>query len=107
MSEIVPGYPERILPKDEEAAKELKKRTPPTFTTSAQPSSTTSTKSSTPAVAAAYGWPSDLSDDEILTRLFELSQSRAALAKGATLRSVTPWLSPVLAGRAGQRRAKG
>ena len=25
--EVVPGYPERILPKDEEAAKELKKRT--------------------------------------------------------------------------------
>ena len=25
--EVVPGYPDRILPKDEEAAKELKKRT--------------------------------------------------------------------------------
>ncbi len=29
------------------------------------------------AVAAAYGWPSDLDDDEILRRLFELNQERA------------------------------
>jgi len=32
------------------------------------------------AVAAAYGWtdyPPDMSDDEILARLFALSQSRA------------------------------
>jgi type II restriction/modification system DNA methylase subunit YeeA len=30
------------------------------------------------AVAAAYGWPADLTDDEILERLFKLSQERAA-----------------------------
>jgi type II restriction/modification system DNA methylase subunit YeeA len=30
------------------------------------------------AVAAAYGWPTDLTDDEILKRLFDLNQSRAA-----------------------------
>jgi hypothetical protein len=28
-------------------------------------------------VAAAYGWPADLDDDEILKRLFELNQERA------------------------------
>ena len=28
------------------------------------------------AVAAAYGWSSDLDDDEILRRLFELNQGR-------------------------------
>ena len=27
---------------------------------------------------AAYGWPADLSDDEILERLFKLNQERAA-----------------------------
>ena len=27
--------------------------------------------------AAAYGWPADLSDDEILERLFKLNQARA------------------------------
>jgi hypothetical protein len=32
-------------------------------------------------VAAAYGWPADLSDDEILKRLFELNQERAAAGR--------------------------
>ena len=35
------------------------------------------------AVAAAYGWPADLSDDEILARLFELNQARAGRAAAA------------------------
>ena len=30
------------------------------------------------AVAAAYGWPADLSDDEILARLLALNLERAA-----------------------------
>jgi hypothetical protein len=30
------------------------------------------------AVAAAYGWPADLSDEQILERLFALNQHRAA-----------------------------
>jgi hypothetical protein len=30
------------------------------------------------AVAAAYGWPADLSDDELLANLLELNLSRAA-----------------------------
>ena len=30
------------------------------------------------AVAAAYGWPADLSEEEILERLFRLNQERAA-----------------------------
>jgi len=29
------------------------------------------------AVAAAYGWPADFSDDAILERLFKLNQERA------------------------------
>jgi hypothetical protein len=29
------------------------------------------------AVTAAYGWPADLSDEEILKRLFEVNQDRA------------------------------
>ncbi len=31
-------------------------------------------------VAAAYGWPSDLADDEILKRLLDLNLARAAPA---------------------------
>jgi hypothetical protein len=32
------------------------------------------------AVAAAYGWPADLSDDEILKRLLDLNLARSAKA---------------------------
>ena len=34
------------------------------------------------AVATAYGWPADLSDDEILGRLLELNQARAPKRDG-------------------------
>jgi hypothetical protein len=30
------------------------------------------------AVAAAHGWPADLSDEQILERLFQLNQARAS-----------------------------
>ena len=33
------------------------------------------------AVAAAYGWPPDLSDEEILARLFALNQERASAGR--------------------------
>jgi len=33
------------------------------------------------AVADAYGWPADLSDDEVLERLFALNQERAATGR--------------------------
>lgn len=80
--EVVPGYPDRILPVSAEAEKELKKRTltnlynaRPTWLVNAH-------KALDEAVAAAYGWPADLSDDEILARLFALNQERAAAQGG-------------------------
>ena len=33
------------------------------------------------AVAAAYGWPADLPDEEVLARLFALNQERAAAGR--------------------------
>lgn len=76
--EVVPGYPDRILPVSPEAEKELKKRTltnlynaRPTWLANAH-------KTLDEAVAAAYGWPADLPDDEVLARLFALNQERAA-----------------------------
>jgi hypothetical protein len=35
------------------------------------------------AVLAAYGWPPDVTDDDLLTRLLELNVQRAALAPNA------------------------
>jgi type II restriction/modification system DNA methylase subunit YeeA len=81
--EVVPGYPERILPKDEEAAKELKKRTL-TNLYNARPQWLANAHAALDqAVAEAYGWGDDwraglLTDDEILARLFALNQQRAA-----------------------------
>ena len=75
--EVVPGYPDRILPKDEECAKELKKRTLTKLYNQRPAWLDNLHRELDAAVAAAYGWPADLSDDEILARLFELNQARA------------------------------
>lgn len=92
-SEVVAGYPDRILPKNEAAAEQLKKRTltnlyneRPTWLAHAH-------RDLDRAVAAAYGWPEELADraqpenpdaadrkaaeEEILKRLFDLNQERA------------------------------
>jgi type II restriction/modification system DNA methylase subunit YeeA len=75
--EVVPGYPDRILPKDEEAANELKKRTLTNLYNQRPAWLDNIHKELDAAVAAAYGWPADLSDDQILERLFALNQERA------------------------------
>ena len=74
--EVVPGYPDRLIPKLEHAA-ELKKRTltnlynqRPTWLANAH-------RALDEAVAAAYGWSADLSDDDILRRLLALNRERA------------------------------
>ena len=77
--EVVPGCPDRILPKDEELAKELKKRTLTSLYNQRPAWLDNIHKELDAAVAAAYGWPTDLSDDEILKRLFELNQQRAGI----------------------------
>jgi hypothetical protein len=33
------------------------------------------------AVAGAYGWPADISEDDALAKLFELNQARSAASK--------------------------
>jgi type II restriction/modification system DNA methylase subunit YeeA len=77
MPEVVPGFPDRILPIDDKAAAILKKRTltnlyneRPVWLANAHRDLDTS-------VAAAYGWPADISEDDALARLFALNQSRA------------------------------
>jgi type II restriction/modification system DNA methylase subunit YeeA len=81
--EVVPGYPDRILPKDEEAAKELKERTLTNLYNQRPAWLDNIHKELDAAVAAAYGWPADLTDDEILERLFELNQQRAGVGRAA------------------------
>jgi type II restriction/modification system DNA methylase subunit YeeA len=79
--EVVPGYPDRVLPKDEEAAKVLKTRTLTNLYNQRPAWLDMAHKRLDAAVAAAYGWPTDLSDDEVLERLFALNQERAAAGR--------------------------
>lgn len=81
--EVVPGYPDRILPRDEAAAKELKKRTLTNLYNARPAWLDHAHRALDEAVADAYGWGDDwragvLGDDEMLARLFALNQQRAA-----------------------------
>ncbi len=80
--EVVEGYPDRILPKDEAAAKELKKRTLTNLYNARPAWLDHAHRALDETVAEAYGWGDDfraglLTDDEILARLFRLNQERA------------------------------
>jgi type II restriction/modification system DNA methylase subunit YeeA len=74
--EIVPGYPDRIIPKPEYAA-ELKKRTLTNLYNQRPAWLDHAHQVLDEAVAAAYGWPVDLSDDEVLRRLLALNRERS------------------------------
>ncbi|WFU34065.1 class I SAM-dependent DNA methyltransferase [Bradyrhizobium brasilense] len=83
--EIVAGFPERVVPINEHADRELKKRTltklyneRPTWLVNAHAELDA-------AVAAAYGWPADISEEDALARLFALNQERAAAASAAEM----------------------
>jgi type II restriction/modification system DNA methylase subunit YeeA len=76
--EVVPGFPDRLIPINENAAVILKKRTltnlyneRPTWLANAHADLDA-------AVAGAYGWPADISEEDALAKLFELNQARAA-----------------------------
>jgi hypothetical protein len=76
--EVVPGYPDRIVPKDDHAADLLRRRTLTTLYNERPAWLHHAHRALDEVVAAAYGWPTDLSDEEILERLFKLNQERAA-----------------------------
>jgi type II restriction/modification system DNA methylase subunit YeeA len=76
--EVVPGFPDRLIPINEKAAVILKKRTltnlyneRPTWLANAHADLDA-------AVAGAYGWPADIAEEDALAKLFELNQARAA-----------------------------
>jgi len=78
--EVVPGYPDRILPINDEAAKELKKRTLTNLYNLRPAWLDHAHRDLDAAVAAAYGWAdwgAGLADEVILERLFALNQERA------------------------------
>jgi hypothetical protein len=71
-------YPDRLLPVDEKAAAILKKRTLTNLYNERPAWLDHAHRDLDAAVAAAYGWPADLTDEQILERVFKLNQARAA-----------------------------
>ena len=74
-----PIYPDRILPKDANAAAILRERTLTNLYNQRPQWLRDAHRDLDAAVAAAYGWPADLSDDEVLARLLALNLARAAV----------------------------
>jgi hypothetical protein len=80
---VVPGFPDRILPLDDAAAAILRKRTLTNLYNERSAWLANAHRDLDAAVAAAYGWPSDISEDDALARLFALNQSRTPVADHA------------------------
>ncbi len=70
-------YP-RVVPQDDEAARQLAKRTLTNLYNERPTWLDLAHRKLDEAVFAAYGWDPSLSDDEILARLLDLNQQRAS-----------------------------
>ncbi len=75
--EVVPGYPNGVLPRDAAAAVELKKRTL-TDLYNERPMWLDNAHRELAAAVAAYGWPEDISTEDALAALLDLNRERAA-----------------------------
>lgn len=76
--EVAPGYPDRILPKDAQAAAKLKERTLTNLYNQRPQWLVNAHDKLDRAVAAAYGWPEDIATEDALAKLLELNLKRAA-----------------------------
>ncbi|MGF7206716.1 type II restriction/modification system DNA methylase subunit YeeA [Skermanella aerolata] len=77
VSEVVPSYPDRILPVDSAAAEILKKRTLTNLYNERPAWLANAHRELDAAVVAAYGWVEDISDEDALAELFALNQARS------------------------------
>jgi type II restriction/modification system DNA methylase subunit YeeA len=75
--EVVPGYPDRILPVDPRAAAILKTRTLTNLYNERPAWLDNAHRDLDRAVAAAYGWPDDIGEEDALARLLALNLERA------------------------------
>ena len=75
VDEPVPGYPKRSIPRHEDSAKALKKRTLTNLYNARPQWLVDAHDVLDAAVAAAYGWSADISDDDALRELLALNGS--------------------------------
>ena len=78
IDEPAPGYPKRPIPRNKSAENKLKKRTLTNLYNSSPQWLLNAHADIDAAVADAYGWPNDISDDEILGRLLRLNLLRGS-----------------------------
>ncbi|MGA9623329.1 MAG: hypothetical protein WBQ65_02575 [Bryobacteraceae bacterium] len=76
--EVVPGFPDRLIAIDAKAAKELKKRTLTNLYNQRPAWLAQAHERLDSAVAAAYGWPSNIGEEDALRKLLELNLSPSA-----------------------------
>ena len=76
VGEPVSGYPKRPVPRDESAARELKKRTLTNLYNERPQWLANAHADLDSAVAAAYGWPADISEEEALGELLEMNLAK-------------------------------
>jgi len=75
--EVVPGYPDRILPKDVSAAAKLRERTLTKLYNERPQWLDDAHRDLDAAVAAAYGWPTEISNEDAMRELLGLNLSRS------------------------------
>ena len=73
VDEPAPGYPKRPVARDEAAARELKKRTLTNLYNQRPQWLANAHADLDSAVAAAYGWPGDISEEDALGELLKLN----------------------------------
>jgi type II restriction/modification system DNA methylase subunit YeeA len=79
--EVVPGYPDRIIPINPKAATILKTRTLTKLYNERPAWLDNAHRDLDAAVAAAYSWAADIAEEEALARLLVLNLERAAAGR--------------------------
>ncbi len=92
--EVVSGFPERIVPVDEHAAQKLKKRTLTSLYNQRPQWLAQAHRKLDEAVALAYGWDVDISDETALHLLLELNKKRSVAAIARPTKPVEPRILP-------------
>jgi type II restriction/modification system DNA methylase subunit YeeA len=79
--EVVPGFPDRIVPVGPKAAAILKKRTLTNLYNERPAWLDHAHRDLDAAVAAAYGWPAEIAEEDALASLLALNRERAAAGR--------------------------
>ncbi len=87
---MLPGYPDRLLPKSAEAAEKIKKRTLTNLYNERPEWLRNAHRALDEAVAAAYDCDAELSDNEVLKRLLDLNLERSGRQVSVTRLDTVP-----------------